>query len=398
MRKIFARIALALALIAAPAVVAPHIERASAPVAVSTVIDSVSPSAQALTPAERVVLFSGKAQPVATLDFTTQAYTRACPTFASCVTFSRASQETDSFYTDAAGSSYNTYANNVPVITSAGLQVFEARTQYLTTATSPASETVTLTTGQHTLWAIGTGTATIAAGTGTATGLGTHTPGTPLVFNVTISGTFNISKTGTLNRWQLEKGAFATPFMPGASRAADVAQLTGAALTALQGAKWSAAVEFTAATGAPGIFNYRLLSTVGGAGSLAFGTNTTVSWIGTSIITATLGTGGWESTSRAAFAAATAGGIALVANGGTVVTDAATPSTGAVTSAYVGSNAGSSNFANGWLRSLAVYNVRLPDATLKAKSVVGASYAANDNGVRFAFANDNLPVWWRIAI
>ena len=42
-------------------------------------------------------------------------------------------------------------------------------------------------------------------------------------------------------------------------------------------------------------------------------------------------------------------------------------------------------------------NQRLPDATLQAKSVVGASYAANDNGVRFA-NNDNLPVHWRIAL
>ena len=42
---------------------------------------------------------------------------------------------------------------------------------------------------------------------------------------------------------------------------------------------------------------------------------------------------------------------------------------------------------------------RLPDATLQVKSVVGASYAANDNGIRYAFAdNDNLPVHWRVAL
>ena len=43
-------------------------------------------------------------------------------------------------------------------------------------------------------------------------------------------------------------------------------------------------------------------------------------------------------------------------------------------------------------------NQRLPDATLKAKTVVGAPYAANDNGVRFAFANDNVPTFWRLAL
>ena len=42
---------------------------------------------------------------------------------------------------------------------------------------------------------------------------------------------------------------------------------------------------------------------------------------------------------------------------------------------------------------------RLPDATLQAKATVGASYAANDNGIRYAFAdNDNLPVHWRVAL
>ncbi len=56
---------------------------------------------------------------------------------------------------------------------------------------------------------------------------------------------------------------------------------------------------------------------------------------------------------------------------------------------------------NGWYKSFAIYNQRLPDATLQAKSVVGASYAANDNVNPFApkfAANDNLPVHWRIAL
>ena len=64
--------------------------------------------------------------------------------------------------------------------------------------------------------------------------------------------------------------------------------------------------------------------------------------------------------------------------------------------AYLGSYSGGAQI-DGHIKSFAIYNARLPDATLQAKSVVGASYAANDNGIRFA-DNDNLPIHWRVAL
>ena len=94
-----------------------------------------------------------------------------------------------------------------------------------------------------------------------------------------------------------------------------------------------------------------------------------------------------------------ASGFSLGANGATATSarDFISPTT-----VYVGGAAGTANLTgNNHLRSFAIYNQRLPDATLQARSVVGASYAANDNVNPFApkfAANDNLPVHWRIAL
>jgi len=93
----------------------------------------------------------------------------------------------------------------------------------------------------------------------------------------------------------------------------------------------------------------------------------------------------WDASSRA-----------LVSNS-TIAKDASVPWASAPSAIYIGGP--STRSINGHVRSLAIYNSRLPDATLQAKSVVGASYAANDNGIRYAFAdNDNLPIHWRVAL
>ena len=94
-----------------------------------------------------------------------------------------------------------------------------------------------------------------------------------------------------------------------------------------------------------------------------------------------------------------ASGFSLGANGATATSarDFISPTT-----VYVGGSNGTANLTgNNHLRSFAIYNQRLSDPTLQAKSVVGASYAANDNVNPFApkfAANDNLPVHWRIAL
>jgi phage-related protein len=146
-------------------------------------------------------------------------------------TFARASTATDSFYTDAAGSSYNSYSNNVPRFAgSAGfISETQARTQLLTNPTAPTNQTTpsltTTSTGAYCLWVIGTGSATITANTGAATGLGTATAGNPVIFTVTTAGTFNIAFAGSITRAQLEKGGSPTSFIPSGTRAAETCTL-----------------------------------------------------------------------------------------------------------------------------------------------------------------------------
>lgn len=159
------------------------------------------------------------------------------------MTFARASGATDSLYTDAAGSSYNTFTNDQPRFSATWglLNEPQARTNYLFNSAAPATQTTpSLAVANHALWVIGTGSATITAGTGVATGLGTATPGTPLLFSVTTAGTFTVTVTGSLNRFQLERGGSPTSFIVTAgaigTRAAETCTLaTGAWFSATAG-------------------------------------------------------------------------------------------------------------------------------------------------------------------
>ena len=183
------------------------------------------------------------------------------------------------------------------------------------------------------------------------------------------------TETAIILGFDLQNGAFATSPIPtttaSVTRAADVAQLTGTALTALQGSAYTLGLsaqllpDVTYGT-TPRIVGYSNPYTPFGASSAT----QLVSYSGASL-TATLGSSGVVTSPFQAMFGQSAAGRSLVSNGGTVVTDANTVPIGSL--AYIGRDS-AGTYANGWFRSIAIYNQRLPDATLKTKSVVGAAY------------------------
>ena len=131
-------------------------------------------------------------------------------------TFNRASSATDGFYTDAPGSSYNSFTNDQPRFNANGcICEVQARTNYFLNSTAPANHTTgsSMPVGLAVLWMIGTGSVTIAAGTGVASAYGTATQGNPFYFSVTTAGNFAITVSGSVNRAQLESGCAPTSFI-----------------------------------------------------------------------------------------------------------------------------------------------------------------------------------------
>ena len=87
---------------------------------------------------------------------------------------------------------------------------------------------------------------------------------------------------------------------------------------------------------------------------------------------ANAGSGSWTSGARGGIANSSAG-RASVMNNGAVYKNASAFAT-SMTTVRLGAYASGSQVGNGWYRSLAIYNQRLPDPILKQKSSTGAPY------------------------
>jgi len=82
--------------------------------------------------------------------------------------------------------------------------------QFLTSPTTPANQTTgSLGTGFYTHWVLGPGSGAISGNGATIVGAGSATEGSPLTFEVTVAGTVDFVKTGTLTHIQLHDGVSA---------------------------------------------------------------------------------------------------------------------------------------------------------------------------------------------
>ena len=130
-------------------------------------------------------------------------------------TFTRGST---GLYTDVNGTEQSA-SNNTPRFAYSGgvfrgLQMEVAATNYLKNSSSPGTQTTgSLATGTYILWVEGSGSATITTVTGAATGLGTATSSSPIIFSVTTAGTFMVTVTGSVSRFQLEGGIYKSSFI-----------------------------------------------------------------------------------------------------------------------------------------------------------------------------------------
>lgn len=75
---------------------------------------------------------------------------------------------------------------------------------------APVSQSISLSTGNHTISVHGTGTVTSADGTGTATGHGAASEGTDVTIDVTVGGTIDFAVAGSPDLAQVEALAFST--------------------------------------------------------------------------------------------------------------------------------------------------------------------------------------------
>jgi hypothetical protein len=308
----------------------------------------------------------------------------------SAFTVSRTGVSTSSIYTDSAGSSYTSFpANTMRIISGSGLLVEEARTQYLGVTDAPATQTTaSLGTGTYTLWVIGSGTATSSAGTATITGGGAATAGTPNTFTVTVSGTVTVTVSGSLTRFQLENGSFATSYIPNpgaagtsAARAADVVSLqstnfsswytnatAGTMFAEIQQAirntgvnRYIAAITDNTANNRAAMFGqtdglsiqFRLTTGASTTFNASVGSSRPNFTVERCVM-------GWDA------ASAQAAVLNVLATEDVSVTAPTSPNR-----LYIGSSeAGTANFMNGYVRRVAFFPARLSNATIQALSTV----------------------------
>lgn len=169
---------------------------------------------------------------------------------------------------------------------------------------------------------------------------------------------------------QLEAGSFQTSYVPtttvAVTRAADVITLTGAALAATQGANgWVLAQTNTLVNGTGTYSPYIVAGdNVNNNTFVRVNTATTsYSKFANTVLNSTLGSGAYNTGRVKTGVTWSVAGRSLVANNGTVATDASAPTS--PTTVYLGS-ANGTVLSNGLIERITIGTTRLPDATIKA--------------------------------
>jgi len=294
----------------------------------------------------------------------------------SLLSVTRASTATDLLSTSASGFPYASFVSGQRARSpNVGLMVFEARTNNLLNSTAPATQTTaSLATGTYTLWVNGSGSATSSAGTAVGTGFGAATNGTPNIFTLSGAGTVVVTVSGSLNAFQLELGAFATSLIVTAgatvTRAADV--ITATTVRAQAGTNSLFASGTPQATVTYGSNQGAVTLSDGTANNreaLFRSLTTGVAGVLVTVASVSQGSaassGAWgQSTFGKAAAAFEVGRMAVVRDGGAVVT-AGSASVPAVTTVQIGNTGAGSGLFNGPLRVLAVWNGALSNNAIR---------------------------------
>lgn len=191
------------------------------------------------------------------------------------------------------------------------------------------------------------------------------------------TGYVGTNKTIIVQNLQLEVGAFCTSYIPtvaaSVTRVADIVKWTSAAFSSYWNATQGSVITQVATTtvkASAGVFSANSGTSANRIDCRADGASIVTA---ASVNQAVLNFGAFSNdTTNRVGVAYKLNDFAAVKNNGTVVTD--TSGTVPTVSQFQigGLDGGSANGLNGWVQSLAYYNQRLPDATLKTKSTVGA--------------------------
>jgi hypothetical protein len=302
------------------------------------------------------------------------------------ISISSGSNYTYSVYAKAGTTRYVhiNFMNASQVYVSAVFDVGANNTSATQTAVGSTSGTIVSTSQQY----VGNGwyrislTGSVAAST-IYIEMGIAGAATGNTFFIYGEATFSANGTETVSFYgaQIEAGSFPTSYIPtttaSVTRVADVVKLSGSALTTLQGAAASVVQEqnifglnaysntISAAVGSTDKIAMYLDSGTG-LPTAQFG----LGYNGTSILPTSIGD--LRTTFRTGFSFNASNGSCVI-NGGTVATSAIAYASG-ITSARFGQNYNGSSFCDMWVRSIALYNQRIPDTTLKSKSIVGSTY------------------------